>query len=209
MRGGRILEDFKWWGSGLSTLVFAQLVPSGPLVDPKTGQPTFAFTKWLQNLQQALNNAFTTEGNISPDSIPFPTASALGGILAVSQVTHQWIAAIGTNGAPLLVQPSFGDIAGKATPSQVPPLSQLQGSVTPAQVPSLTAAQVPNLEALNGAVTPSQVPALSALTGAITDSQLPPDGISGVVATAKLTTGGADGSMTFTNGILTSYTAAT
>ena len=34
-------------------------------------------------------------------------------------------------------------------------------------------------------------------------------GYTGTVALAKLTAGGANGSMTFTNGILTSYTAPT
>lgn len=34
-------------------------------------------------------------------------------------------------------------------------------------------------------------------------------GFSGTITTAKLTPGGADGSMTFTNGILTSQTPAT
>lgn len=36
-----------------------------------------------------------------------------------------------------------------------------------------------------------------------------PNGYTGVITTAKLTAGGANGSMTFTNGILTSQTAAT
>lgn len=37
----------------------------------------------------------------------------------------------------------------------------------------------------------------------------PPAGITAVIATAKLTGGGANGSMTFTNGVLTARTDAT
>lgn len=37
----------------------------------------------------------------------------------------------------------------------------------------------------------------------------PPSGFSGVITTAKLTGGGANGSMTFVNGVLTARVAAT
>ena len=37
----------------------------------------------------------------------------------------------------------------------------------------------------------------------------PPSGITGTITTAKLTGGGANGSMTFTNGVLTAQTPAT
>lgn len=41
------------------------------------------------------------------------------------------------------------------------------------------------------------------------DRTISPGGISVVITTAKLTAGGTNGSMTFTNGILTAQTAAT
>lgn len=62
---------------------------------------------------------------------------------------------------------------------------------------------------ISGTATASQVPALSALTGQITTGQLPASGLSVTITTAKLTTGGTNGSMTFTNGILTAQTPAT
>lgn len=37
----------------------------------------------------------------------------------------------------------------------------------------------------------------------------PPSGVTATITTAKLTGGGANGSMTFTNGVLTAQTAAT
>lgn len=46
-------------------------------------------------------------------------------------------------------------------------------------------------------------------TGAYSDLTGTPTGVSATITTAKLTPGGANGSMTFTNGILTSQTQAT
>jgi hypothetical protein len=62
---------------------------------------------------------------------------------------------------------------------------------------------------ISGTATAGQVPALSALTGQITTSQLPSSGLTTTIVTAKLTGGGANGSMVFTNGILTASTPAT
>jgi len=45
--------------------------------------------------------------------------------------------------------------------------------------------------------------------GSIAGTIIPTGGISVTITTAKLTTGGANGSMTFTNGILTAQTQAT
>ena len=45
--------------------------------------------------------------------------------------------------------------------------------------------------------------------GSIAGTIIPTGGISVTITTSKLTTGGANGSMTFTNGILTSQTQAT
>jgi len=210
--------------------IVSATTPTGPLVDTKTGTGVSAFVKWMQNVGALLNQVFSNGGMLSPDSIPFPTATSLGGVESAGPVNHEWINAINGLGEPQLAQPGFPDLAGIAAPSQVPPLSLLNGSVTAAQVPALsslsgsvtasqvpplsgldgsvTASQVPPLSALSGSVTASQVPALSALTGNITSSQGPTSAFSGTINTAKLTVGGANGTMTFTNGILTSQVAA-
>ncbi len=73
---------------------------------------------------------------------------------------------------------------------------------------NFTAGQ-PAFTDISGTATAAQVPALSALTGQITTGQLPSSGISAVVALAKLTALGSDGSATFTSGILTAYSAPT
>lgn len=195
--------------------VVSVTIPSGPLFDPKTGQPTFAFIKWMQGVQ-GIVNTFDTQGNITPGAIPAPTATTLGGVESAGPIDKEWISAIGTDGAPVLKQPAFSDLSGAASPSQVPAISALNGTVAAGQIPQLSQlagkvipSQVPPLSELPGSVTAGQVPALSALTGQITSGQLPAGGFSGTITTAKLTVGGTNGSMTFTDGQLTAETPAT
>lgn len=196
--------------------VVSATAPTGVIVDTKTGYATPFFQKWLQGIGATINTAFDQQSNLTPNAIPAPGPASLGGIKSVVGVVSQWIRAIGTDGTPELSQPSFSDLSGTAAQTQIPPLSSLSGAVTPGQVPQLsqlsgkvTPAQVPDLSTLNGAVTPGQVPPLSDLTGRITDAQLPADGISVTITTAALTALGAQGSQTFTNGILTAQVQAT
>lgn len=67
----------------------------------------------------------------------------------------------------------------------------------------------PNFTDLAGSASTAQVPALSAISGQITTAQLPASGLTVVIVTAQLTGPGSQGSMTFTNGILTAQTPAT
>lgn len=60
-----------------------------------------------------------------------------------------------------------------------------------------------------GVADPAQIPALSTLSGQITAAQGPAAAFTGTIVTAQLTTLGAQGSMTFVNGILVSQVAAT
>ena len=55
----------------------------------------------------------------------------------------------------------------------------------------------------------SSTQTLPDIGGQITVGQLPAVGVSVTIATAKLTGGGANGSMTFTNGLLTAQVQAT
>lgn len=182
--------------------VVSTVVPSGQLVDPKTGMGVFAFIKWMQNIGQLLNQVFDNEANLSPNALPYPTVTTLGGVLAVAESSHEWVSSIDDTGAPHLTQPKFSDISGTATAAQVPPLSGLQGSVG--------ASQVPQLSQLDGSVTSEQVPPLSALSGQITTDQLPSGlGFTGTIVTAQLTPTGAQGSMTYQNGILVEQVPAT
>ena len=58
-------------------------------------------------------------GSVS-SSIPPPTLSTLGGVFANPGNAHQWISAINTDGSVTTSQPSFSDISGTITPSQIP-----------------------------------------------------------------------------------------
>ena len=180
--------------------VVSVTTPNGPLVDVKTGLATFAFIKWLQNVGQLLNSVFDNQGVLSPNSVPYPSSTAIGGVLTAGPVASEWVSQIDSKGVAHLTQPAFSDLSGTATATQIPPLGN--------QIGSVTASQVPALSALNGSVMPSQVPPLSALSGQVTDAQLPV-GYTGTITTAALTSTGAQGSMTFTNGRLTTQVQAT
>lgn len=190
--------------------------PNGPIIEPKTGTATFAFLKWMQNIGQTINNAFDQQGALSPDSIPFPTSSALGGVTTAGPIGSEWINEIDDQGVPHLKQPNYSDLAGTLPNPSLNSLggvkastavaSQWGNAISPSGV--LQTSQ-PGFSDIAGAATAAQVPNLSDLNGQITDAQLPADGISATIATAKLTLVGADGSMTFVNGILTAQVPAT
>lgn len=67
---------------------------------------------------------------------------------------------------------------------------------------------IASYNASTGAFTLSQ-PAFGDISGNLATSQLPTTGLTVTITTAQLTTGGTQGSMTFTNGILTAQTPAT
>ena len=52
--------------------------------------------------------------------LPNPTTSTLGGVEAISPVSHQWVNQIDTSGVPHLSQPAFSDISGTPSTAQVP-----------------------------------------------------------------------------------------
>lgn len=196
-----------------------------PIVDPQTGQMSWEWTKWFQDAQLKLSSglnqlgqligdisantkisgrigtigdalkyvdpigqfsAIQLSGIVAPASLPSAGIGSHGAVQAINPTTHQWVNSIDTSGVPQLSQPAFSDLSGSASAGQVPALSALSGSVTA-----------------------GQVPALSGLSGRITTGQLPSSGLSVTITTAKLTTGGTTGSMTFTDGILTAHVDAT
>src|SRR6185312_5711328 len=77
----------------------------------------------LQNLDPVgVLDAVALSGTIQPPRLPQPSIGALGGVQAVDPIVNSWVHAIDTSGAPQLSQPSFGNLAGQATPAQVPDL---------------------------------------------------------------------------------------
>jgi hypothetical protein len=124
--------------------------------------------------------------------------------------THQFFTAYNAaTGAFTAAQPTYSDISGTPTlPSNAPATASKWVNSYTASTGVFTETQ-PAFTDISGTATAAQVPALSALSGQITTSQLPASGLSVTITTAKLTVGGANGSMTFVNGILTASTPAT
>ena len=58
--------------------------------------------------------------NHQPDTSPTFWSLLAQGIEPYSAVAHQWINAVGSNGAPSSTQPAFSDISGTVSPSQLP-----------------------------------------------------------------------------------------
>jgi len=80
--------------------------------------------------------------------------------------------------------------------------------VVPLSFVAVTSEFLTAYNAATGAFSAAQ-PAFSDISGNLSTSQLPSAGISATITTAKLTTLGSNGSMTFTNGLLTAQTPAT
>lgn len=55
--------------------------------------------------------------------LPVPTASALGGIESIALSSNNWVQYVDTSGVPHLAQPSFNNLSGSATCSQLPALT--------------------------------------------------------------------------------------
>jgi hypothetical protein len=113
----------------------------------------------------------------------------------IAKVAHQWL-------------DSYSDTAGTFTQSQ-PSLSDI-ADVPPFPVTASPAANkwLKSYDSATGIFTETQ-PAFTDVSGQITVAQAPAAGLSVTITTAKLTTGGANGSMTFQNGILTAQVQAT
>ena len=110
-------------------------------------------------------------------------------------VSHEWLNSYNaTTGAFTQTQPAYSDISG------VPTL--------PSNTPAVTHEFVTAYNSTTGAFAQSQ-PTFSDISGNLATSQLPIAGISATITTAALTTLGTQGSMVFTNGILTAQVQAT
>jgi hypothetical protein len=143
--------------------------------------------------------ATALNGVIAHANIPAAGLGVVGGVQAVDPTSHQWVDAIDETGLPSLSQPDFTDISGVAAPQQLPaPTTSTLGgvqAVTPVAhewINSIDTSGVPQLSR----------PDYADLTGT-------PTGLSVTITTAALTGLGSQGSMTFTNGILTAQTPAT
>jgi hypothetical protein len=82
------------------------------------GTTALTFTQFSGAGEITAGVGLTKSGNTI--SLATPTASSIGGVESYVAVSHQWINAILTSGAPSSTQPAFTDISGQTMLSQLP-----------------------------------------------------------------------------------------
>jgi hypothetical protein len=129
------------------------------------------------------------------DGTNWKTSALLVIPASIGPTAHEWISAYNAaTGTFTLTQPAYSDISGTPT--------------LPATAGPTAHQWVASYNAGTGAFTLTQ-PSFADISGTLSTSQLPAAGLGVTIVTAQLTTLGAQGSMTFTNGILTAQTPAT
>jgi len=91
---------------------------TGALTITKTGGALFASSAIIDTTI-ATN---ITSGTLPAARLPAPTSTTLGGVESYAPISHQWINAISTTGAPSSSQPAFTDISGTVAAAQLPNL---------------------------------------------------------------------------------------
>jgi hypothetical protein len=197
-----------------------------PTVTPATTSETVVIPTPAQNVIGVVNDqsgktAYTTKLSDYGAFIILDDASAVAVTLTgATTISTPWFAVfinLGTGTATLT--PASGQINGSgslALPSNTSTLAAYDGtnwwaetpSVEPLNTPAVAHQWLNSYDAATGAFTQTQ-PAFSDISGTLSAAQLPATGISVTITTAALTTGGTQGSMTFTDGILTAQTQAT
>ena len=89
---------------------------TGALTITKTGGALFASSAIIDTTI-ATN---ITSGTLPAARLPAPTSTTLGGVESYAPISHQWINAISTTGAPSSSQPAFTDISGTVAAAQLP-----------------------------------------------------------------------------------------
>jgi hypothetical protein len=124
---------------------------------PVTGSGTITLSGTSEPANQVLASPIGAAGPLAPRALvgadlPQPSASALGGVESFAAVPHQWVNAISTAGAPSAAQPSFADLSGQATLSQLPalPANQLLGTTSASTAAGVS---VPNCSGAQNALT--------------------------------------------------------
>jgi hypothetical protein len=186
------------------------------LINDQTGETGYNTQPSDNGILLILNDSSAVAVSLTTDAAPFyliitnfgagtatltPSTGTINGGASLSLLQNQTVYAAcdSTNWSTTSI-PVLAKSLAKVTHEWLDSYSAATGLFTQSQ---------PAFSDISGTAAAGQVPALSALSGQITTSQLPASGISVTITTAKLTTGGTNGSMVFTNGILTAQTPAT
>ena len=208
--------------------VLSSTIIQTPIVDPKTGRLTAPAQQWFMNTGRIINEAFDQQtqfkgqigstailagrsagltdmlqnisdtGNVAADAIAGPGTVNPAVLPPATTAAHGTIqlppgASTSILGTAALQNVAAFDAAGSAAAAQAAAeaASDPVGSAATAQA---------NAEAFSSN-------ASNLTSGTVANARL--GGLSITITTAKLTVGGTNGSMTFTNGVLTSQVAAT
>jgi len=120
------------WGNVIGTVSSVGL--SLPSFITVTGSPVVASGTLTGTLAtQTANTVFAGPGTgaaaqptfraLVGADLPNPSSTTLGGVQSLAAVASRWINQISTTGVPSAIQPNFTDIAGSATLSQLPSIS--------------------------------------------------------------------------------------
>jgi len=194
----------------MSGVVVSNTTPNAPLVD-SNGRATLAFLKWMQNIGATINQGFDQQGNYQG---PIGTFATIAGRKYLAEI----VARIGTDGvveasglpaatdteqgAVVMPAGAVSNVLGSAAIRSATSFDPA-GSATAAEAAANTHADAAASTAQSNAEASSNAFTTTAIATAFSP------GISVVITTAKLTVGGANGSMTFVDGLLTGQVAAT
>lgn len=106
----------------------------------------------------ATNASNITSGVLSPSVLPNPTSTTLGGIKSFTAPAHQWINSVSTGGGAASTQPSFSDLTGSLTATQLPALT---GDTTSAAGSAVTTTVKVNGVSYPGSPTTNTVPVVT------------------------------------------------
>lgn len=115
------------------------------------------------------NASNITSGTLPAAQLPTPTASTLGGVKSLANVSHNWINSIGTDGTPTQTQPAFSDISGTIAATQLPNPS----ATTLGGIESLAAVSHQWINTISTSGVPSSTqPAFTDISGTIAAAQI-------------------------------------
>lgn len=193
-----------------STVVVSNTTPSGQLVD-SNGKATFALLKWMQNIGATINQGFDQQGNYQG---PIGSRATIIGRKYLATIV-QHLSDLGiidsaglpaatdaAQGAVVLPAGATSNILGSAATKPTSAFDAA-GSAAAAQVAAQGFATIAAATAQSNAEANAAIYTNTAIATAFSP------GISVVITTAKLTTGGTNGSMTFADGLLIGQVAAT